>query len=95
MDQPRNANARSDLGNTPSTFNMYIVICEISSGKKDITVSGYTGTKDPEGGTLGLIITTNEIVHNIRVPNTFCNLFFVADVPFLPSKHMGERRNFI
>jgi len=40
VDQPRNANARGDLGNAPSTFNVYIVKGEISFVKDiDITVS--------------------------------------------------------
>lgn len=68
VDQPRNANACGDFGNAPSTFNVYIVKSEISF-VKDITVSVCTGTKDEvkEGGkdTLGLIITANEIVHDI------------------------------
>jgi hypothetical protein len=33
--------------------------------------------------TLCLVITTNEIVHDIGVPDAFCNLFLVANVPFL------------
>jgi len=40
---------------------------------------------------LGLIITTNEIVHNIRVTNAFCDLFFVANIPFLPTKTRCKR----
>ena len=86
MDQPRNANARGNLGNALSTFDVYIVICEISCGK-EITV-GIRKSKDGTEGedTLCLIITTNEIVHNIGVPNAFCNLLLVANVPFLPSK---------
>ena len=47
VDQPRNANARRDLGNAPSTFSVYIVKGEISLVKGiDITVSVATGTKD-------------------------------------------------
>jgi hypothetical protein len=44
VDQPRNANARGDLGNAPSTFNVYIVIGKISFVKK-ITSQRCTGTK--------------------------------------------------
>lgn len=93
VDQPRNANARGDLGNALSTFHVYVVIGEISFVKEITQVSvalarkngcdGRNGKRD----VLGLIITANEIVHNIRVPNAFCDLFFVADLPFLPSKH--------
>jgi hypothetical protein len=42
VDQPRNANARGDLGNAPSTFNVYIIVGEISF-VRDITVSVCTG----------------------------------------------------
>ena len=38
VNQPRDANDRGDLGNAPSTFNVYIVKSEISF-VKDITVS--------------------------------------------------------
>ena len=96
VDQPRNANTRGDLGNAPSTFSVYIVKGEVSF-LKDIDISQSAlhwherrrtkGKKD----ILGLVITTNEIVHNIRVPNAFCNLFFIVDIPFLPSKHGGKR----
>ncbi len=34
VNQPRNANARGDLGNAPSTFNMYIIKSEISFVKR-------------------------------------------------------------
>lgn len=38
------------------------------------------------GHILCLIITTDEIVHDIGVPDAFCNLLLVANVPFLPRK---------
>jgi hypothetical protein len=34
VNQPRDANARGDLGNAPSTFNMYIVKGEIPFAKR-------------------------------------------------------------
>lgn len=34
VNQPRNANARGNLGNAPSTLNVYVVIREISLGKR-------------------------------------------------------------
>lgn len=33
---------------------------------------------------LCLVITSNKIVHDVGVPDTLCDLFLVADVPFLP-----------
>lgn len=46
VDQPRNANARGNLGNASSTFKVYIIVGEISF-VKDITVSvAPAGTKD-------------------------------------------------
>ena len=90
MHQPRNANARRNMGNAPGTIDMYVVISEISSGGRSQSalhrheIMGRRG--DGRGHRLCLIITTNEIVHNIGVPDAFCNLFLVANVPFLPSK---------
>jgi hypothetical protein len=40
VDQPRNANARGNLGNAPSTFNVYILKGEISL-VKDVTSQRY------------------------------------------------------
>lgn len=91
VDQPRNANARGDFSNTPGTVNVYIVKSEISFA----TVSVELARKDRRRKgeriyILGLIVTANEIVHDIRMANAFCNLFFVANVPFLPSER-GKR----
>jgi len=88
VNQPGNANARRNLGNAPSTIGVYVVISEISLGRISqlalhwYGILGRRGRKD----TLCLIITTNEIVHNIGVSDAFCNLFLVANVPFLPNK---------
>jgi hypothetical protein len=51
VDQPRNANARGDLGNAPSTFNVYIVKGEISFVEDiDITVSVALARKTGDKG---------------------------------------------
>ena len=83
MNQPRNANARRHMGNAPSTTDVYVVIREISSGGRS-----QSAQNNGEGGghILCLIITTDEIVHDIGVPDAFCNLLLVANVPFLPRK---------
>ncbi len=97
MDQPRNANARRDLSNASSALDMYIVKSEISFLEMDHKLALHwheDGGKEGKGkDTLGLVITTNEIVHDIRVPDAFCNLFFVANVPFLPNKHGTSKRH--
>ena len=36
---------------------------------------------------LGLVVTTDEIVHDIRVPDTLSDLFLITNVPFLPKAH--------
>ena len=48
VDQPWNANARGDLGNAPSTFNMYIVKGEISFCEK-ISQSVIALARKPHG----------------------------------------------
>ena len=47
---------------------------------RKIRKEGSGDSDDP----LCLIITTNEIVHDIGMPDAFRNLFLVANVPFLP-----------
>jgi hypothetical protein len=84
VDQPMNANARGNLGNALSTFDVYVVISEIPVGRRSQVGVGTKRIRK-EGGevTLCLVITTNEIVHDIGVPDAFCNLFLVTNVPFL------------
>ena len=92
VDQPRDSNARGDVGDAPSTFDVYVVKSEVSSREGErwegYTVSDAVGLKEKvkkiNTDALCLVITTNEIVHDIGVSDTFCDLFLVADVPFLP-----------
>ena len=35
---------------------------------------------------LGLVITSNQVVHDIRVPQTFSDLLLIAKVPFLKER---------
>jgi hypothetical protein len=88
VDQPRNANARGDFGDTPSTVDVYIVKGEVSfnGGGRHARVGDCCGSGKKRMDILCLVITSDEIVHDVRVPDTLCDLFLVADVPFLPIK---------
>ena len=85
VNQPRDANVRGNLGNALSTFDVHVVIREISLGRRSrLAMHSHENIREGNGvDTLCLIITTDEIVHDIRVPNAFRNLFLVANVPFL------------
>ena len=58
----------------------------VVKGEVSVAISGqYHIHKERDGWTiLGLIVATNEVVHDIGVPDTLGNLFLVTDVPFLP-----------
>ena len=89
VDQPGNANARGDFGDTPSAVGVYIVKGEVPlNGERRVQGSAIVAValKRKKNGldVLCLVITACEIVHDVGVPDTFCDLFLVADVPFLP-----------
>jgi hypothetical protein len=83
VDQPRNANARSDPGNALSALDMDVIESKVSTRRGGLGVS-ICRNEVLKKNALGLIITTDEVVHDIGVPNAFSDLFFVANVPFLP-----------
>jgi hypothetical protein len=85
VDQPGDADARGDLGDAPGTFGVYVVKSEISSSRERAALARR---KEREfffwQDILCLVITANEVVHNVGVPDALCDLLLVADVPFLP-----------
>jgi hypothetical protein len=94
VDQPGNADARGDLGDAPSTFGVYVVKSEISSScartrarEREVrSATALARRKEREKkwqDVLCLVITADEVVHDVGVPDALCDLFLIADVPFL------------
>ena len=82
VNEPRNADARGDLGDAFGSLYMNIIIGKVSfahgpQGQHNIHSNASVNI-------LCLIVAANDVVHYVGVPDTLGNLFLVTDVPFLP-----------
>ena len=89
MNEPRNADARRDLGDTSGSLYMNVIEGEVSFAHGP--QAQHRINRNATGDILGLIVAADEVVHDIGVPDTLGDLILVADVPFLPktSKSKG------
>ena len=88
VDQPRNPNACGDFSDTPRAVDVYIIKGEISFNgggrmQRSAFVAVLLKIMKKRIDVLCLVITANKIVDDVGVSDTFCDLFLVADVPFL------------
>lgn len=88
MHEALDSDLRSDFGDPLRTRDMDIGKLEVPTKEENKKKEGSkhvsrTRLEKKKKALLGLVISANEIVHNIRVPQTLCYLFFIPDIPFL------------
>lgn len=86
MHEAFNSDLRSDLGDPLRTSDMNIGILEVSAKKRKERKKKEISTRLMQQGrkeSLGLIISADEVVNDIRMSQTFSYLFFVPYIPFL------------